>query len=817
MQTPYLLKRLAAIGLDHIPTIALDNAFSQDAPVLDPIFEATPEGFCIKYYTPMGGHAFYESTFTDPKTGKTSTTKKPLKRIRYAPGFDEKMKYKSEYGSGTHPYYTTQIIEKFKNKTPIDRLILIEGEIKALACCLQGIDAVGLIGIYGSGDSESKDPTTGKQTRFHWSLLELIEVCKVKHLIFITDADTFVLKPSPGKDLTKRPYDFYNSVYRFAQFAQEVTGEKKQVQSLVFKAIKRSYVDRAKGLDDLFTYLPTHAQTIADEAQKLKGEHIYFDSYPITALATDKDKQTELKKAFGIYGPKIFYDVYKLDIGEAEFKYGRGTYKNMGTYVKMLAHDDGDAFLRVGDKWFKKITTVNQFDEIEEILETFGISEIQRDFENEKGNNIPGFINSLKRYDSFVNVPDFTPNYKRTWHGSYNLANPLPHLNNLPANQGSITSILTFLAHLCNTQADGNFTEHGIVPKTSAPLTVLVDWLTVALRYPTQKLPVPVLVSSQNSTGKSTFLDFLAALFGTNNAVTLNNEQFKTSFNSHYITKFIIGIDEGFIESEKRSEKEAIKQLITSKTQMINFKGVNRKSISYHGHVVLTGNDEKRIIQMDDTEDRWFVLKVPQYAKEDPNLLQKMRAEMPAFVKYLFERQIHHPHKTRFWFAKEHYITKQFKIIVASTRSWLEQNLDDFIEDMFVLINPPTGKLTYDVRLLVDELNKVSKYKVDASQIKTYLREKRALQKAGNGYHRMQVDVDSNGAPISTNRNCNPYIFWAHDWLTEADFNRYYPQGKERYSLEAHGQTKTLSSQEVNEMALWQATATTKTDDDLPF
>ncbi len=65
-----------------------------------------------------------------------------------------------------------------------------------------------------------------------------------------------------------------------------------------------------------------------------------------------------------------------------------------------------------------------------------------------------------------------------------------------------------------------------------------MDYLQLLYLQPIQKLPILLLVSEERNTGKSTFLNFLKALFQNN--VTFNtNEDFRSQFNSDWAGKLL--------------------------------------------------------------------------------------------------------------------------------------------------------------------------------------------------------------------------------------------------------------------------------------
>ena len=88
-----------------------------------------------------------------------------------------------------------------------------------------------------------------------------------------------------------------------------------------------------------------------------------------------------------------------------------------------------------------------------------------------------------------------------------------------------------------------------------------MDYLQLLYLQPVQKLPILLLVSEERNTGKSTFLNFLKAMFRNN--VTFNtNEDFRSQFNSDWTGKLIIVVDEVLLN--RREDSERLKNLSTT-------------------------------------------------------------------------------------------------------------------------------------------------------------------------------------------------------------------------------------------------------------
>jgi hypothetical protein len=247
----------------------------------------------------------------------------------------------------------------------------------------------------------------------------------------------------------------------------------------------------------------------------------------------------------------------------------------------------------------------------------------------------------------------------------------------------------------------------------------------------------------------------------------LNNELFKMSFNSHYITKFIISIDEGFLDIDKKAEKERLKQLVSADTMYLQNKGIDVKPFAYYGKLIICSNDADTVMKMEDGEDRWFVIKVPVPKVKDPHLEKKLFEEIPAWLHFLSNREVYHPDKDRFYFEKAHIITDQYRTIVRETKTRNEKIVEDFIVERFLTFG--LIEMKYNVSFILDNINKNAKYKIDTHDLKVVLEDRRRLQKQPR--HRYQspnfLDVKNNIIAY-TRENSRPYEFLVKDWLDEA-------------------------------------------------
>lgn len=116
-----------------------------------------------------------------------------------------------------------------------------------------------------------------------------------------------------------------------------------------------------------------------------------------------------------------------------------------------------------------------------------------------------------------------------------------------------------------------------------------MDYLQLLYLKPMQKLPILLLVSEERNTGKSTFLNFLKAMFQEN--VTFNtNEDFRSQFNADWVGKLMIAVDEVLLN--RREDSEQLKKLSTAHSYKMEFKGKDRYEVQFFAKFVLCSNNE---------------------------------------------------------------------------------------------------------------------------------------------------------------------------------------------------------------------------------
>ena len=225
------------------------------------------------------------------------------------------------------------------------------------------------------------------------------------------------------------------------------------------------------------------------------------------------------------------------------------------------------------------------------------------------------YIGSVPKYDGFCTVPKHI-GYRPVVGKFLNLYEPIDHV----PRQGDFPSIRSLVEHIFGEQYE-----------------LGMDYLQLLYLHPIQKLPILLLVSEERNTGKSTFLNFLKALFQNN--VTFNtNEDFRSQFNSDWAGKLLIVVDEVLLN--RREDSERLKNLSTTLSYKMEAKGKDRDEIAFFAKFVLCSNNEYLPVIIDAGETRYWVRKIDRLQSDDTDFLQRLKAEIPAFLHFLQHRQL---------------------------------------------------------------------------------------------------------------------------------------------------------------------------------
>ena len=314
-----------------------------------------------------------------------------------------------------------------------------------------------------------------------------------------------------------------------------------------------------------------------------------------------------------------------------------------------------EEYMRVGTTLYKVVNQPCASGGYEKRRVIWNNSTLRQDY----GKN---YLATVPKYDGFCTVPDHL-NYRKEIDGFLNLYEPIEHIPQI----GDFPNIRSLVLHIFGKQYN-----------------LGLDYLQLLFLQPLQKLPILLLVSEERNTGKSTFLNFLKAVFGDN--VTFNtNEDFRSQFNSDWAGKLLIVVDEVLLN--RREDSERLKNLSTTFNYKVEAKGKDRTEIAFFAKFVLCSNNEYLPVIIDAGETRYWVRKINPLQNDDTNFLQKLKEEIPAFLFFLTQRELSTEKESRMWFNPKLTHTAALQKIIRSNRNRLEIEMAELFLDIMSNMN----------------------------------------------------------------------------------------------------------------------------------
>ena len=343
----------------------------------------------------------------------------------------------------------------------------------------------------------------------------------------------------------------------------------------------------------------------------------------------------------------------------------------------------------------------------------------------------------IPRYDAFYNEPMHI-GYKRRIGEYYNCYEDIE----LVPQSGSWETTRRFLEHLF-----GDMVE------------VIYDYLTILYVHPKQKLPILLLVSKQKQTGKTTFLNYLCLIFKDNVAM-LTNDALRSKFNSDWVQKLLVLIDETLLSRTEDSER--LKAMSTAEHGTLESKGKDRHPIKTFYKFVMCSNNPDTPIWIEEDDDRYLVIDVPPLQKK-----------IPAFIHFLLNRKMKYPEpQERMWFPMKELETPALRRIKRACGPKGEIDLAEAL--LSLMEHYKVNKLEYTLKDL-SELLKAFDIRLNVT-VRDIVRKRWQLEPAPSNmaywrYNVYQVDEEVGG------QNCKGryYTFtceFVERLLTEKDWKR---------------------------------------------
>jgi len=592
------------------------------------------------------------------------------KETKYLPGVKN---------HGTFLYFHPLIVEAYREGKEIDTLIATEGQNKAFVACEHGLYCIGVPGITML---HQLNPDNEDKSELRKQFVDIIVKCKVKTFIFLTDADTKVVTWKEGKDLRKRPNNFFHAVSNFKKITSHISNNITTYNGKVdcfFMHIKKEYNETAKGLDDLINTYKSNFSEIRSELLSEGSPSKYFQRLNVSQYGYEK-----IKDYFNISlnTPSKFYDAYQSVINDRKFIYcGREwQYDIENLELKELQSEINSQFIQINNTFYKKgYRPANQGKILEPCLIKMEKAALLRHF-NGNPTKLKNLLDNIDFYDGMVTFPshiDFKYAHETVGPDNmkmrfYNQYYPLSH----EPKDGPIDTSLKLIKHI--------FGDQPIMIKGKEyPYYELgLDYMQLLYMQPTQKLPILSLVSNKTKTGKTTMIDWIRAIFQ-QNVKSVTGNDLNGQFTAYFAGALVVAIEEAFIS--KKEVGESIKKLTTAKDLKLESKGKDAEQVENHIKIVITSNNEEDFALIDPEDSRYWVLVVPQLSFEDVHFYKKLVREIPAFLYYLSNREMVSHNETRTWFAQHLITTEALKKVIKQSRPRIIVDLDEIIKDIFAL------------------------------------------------------------------------------------------------------------------------------------
>ena len=629
---------------------------------------------------------------TDAKTPQPRVYK--VKRLKNPQG---DMKYRMPSGQGQFPWFHPALVKKYKDGEKIEKLYLTEGVFKAWMAVESGIDTVGLSSI---------THYAGSDKMLHRDIRRIIERCQVDIVVILWDGDCLNVSAKGlvvREEATKRPFGFFNAARTIRKLVKEMPFEKsREAPAVYFMYVKsESFPDKPKGLDDLLisaeeqdakrvvpaadsgeTIAPSKKSAVVRDCLSVATKGPYFWKMDISNT-TDR-----LKAHFGLENVEVFYKMHSEWIAEKEFLFQGDLYYYNETRGKLEVIAPG---------WAKNLRWIGDEFFIEQ-LEPTGNSDrrVLRKYTRETLKDLYGkdFIKYLKHFSGFCNLPSHL-NYEqvveREGHQYYNRYFRFPHV----AEKGEYGLIMDFFKHIFSTKDIPHPTNGTKIPAYELGL----DYIQIMLTNPIQVLPVICLYSPENNTGKSTLGKLIQYLFG-DNVIQIGNSDLTSDFNETYSDKLLAICEETLLE--RKRDVERIKALSTSDKILVNPKGQRQFTIDFFCKFWFFSNN-RRMIYVTRHDERFWIIKVSKSKVDNPNLLDQMKAQVPAFISFLQNRALATQKESRMWFHPALIKTETFEEVVTVNEPSDATELREGIEEMFLQLELQ-GELVPKIEMTLKEI-----------------------------------------------------------------------------------------------------------------
>ena len=223
-------------------------------------------------------------------------------------------------------------------------------------------------------------------------------------------------------------------------------------------------------------------------------------------------------------------------------------------------------------------------------------------------------------------------------------------------------------------------------------LSVGWDWVALCYLKPTQRQRALCLVSTEEGTGKSTFINLMLAVFG-QNATKTEASRIGKDFNAFTAGKVIQCVEE--TKDERGMVENKLKDLIASFDKVIEPKHQDARVVKSFDKYIFASNHEDSFMKVGHGTTRFIIMKVCSIKEKIPNFEDRLYLEIPYLLYFMQKRGIVHPEKDRFWHAQELIENEALTRLRQSSKDNVERNIEDLFERIFLAVTPINPILSF--------------------------------------------------------------------------------------------------------------------------
>jgi len=376
--------------------------------------------------------------------------------------------------------------------------------------------------------------------------------------------------------------------------------------------------------------------------------------------------------------------------------------------------DTSEKYIRIGTNLFKQVKRPL-------ISGDFILENIAWSYETLRQDYTKDSLPVISKYDGCCIIPD-NVNYQHVY-GTY--LNQYEPINHIPCS-GNFYNIRMFFEHIFGEQIELGF-----------------DYLQILYTRPIQMLPILLLVSDLRQTGKTTFIRFIKMIFG-KNATFNSNQDFQSQFNSDWVNRLVILVDELMLN--RIQDTEMLKNLSTAGEYKMEGKNKDRKEIEFFAKFIMCSNNELNPIIIQPEEVRFWVIKINKVECDNVSLRDEMGKEIPHFLHFLLHRELSTRNESRMWFNPVLLETAALRKIKRYNTNKIEIEMATYCKD--VMDCKCQNKILCCAK---DFLNVISDtgLKTDISHIRNILKDSWRLNSERNGeYTFYLIGIDGELIPM---------------------------------------------------------------------